>query len=439
MAFHLRPMPLSMKKVLIRCTLSVSLLLALAAGCMAWWLWGWRVGGGELRFHESWAPEHCAEMQAIAHDLCGLQEQLIASKELIEASGWGVETHATYRKGKWEWVPDFTNQKAWQESLAAALFAKSYAAPLLDSLKALAADGQVATRAQEAAAVAQVACRTRHIELAKELTRRGADVNAMLSFMGEKSGSCFQTAIHGKGYVGDTCAPLAERLSLLEVMLHCGADPNAHSTDHGKFITHIGIYLSASNRNAPDHGAMLEWLLDHGLRIEDANDVEGAAMVLTCEGTLPAFKRIVQKALLPLTPENKARLLSRIAGVPCAESEQKTLWLLEELGTDPNYTIMLAENDEESGKKASKAAPSHRLPLPAEKLAHELRYFGTPRTAEDESALTYTFRLLDILFAHGARLDNPTSYTPTDPSLRTRYQSLLQKYHLIPDPSDSSM
>lgn len=405
----------------LRGALALVLLLLLAAGGFAWWLWGWRVGG--LTFHESWLPEQRAEMLSLADDLRSLPRDFLHSdliSTLDRMRGYG-ERNAD---GTWTWHPITRSQ--WEKWLTAAEVGKLFAAPILGSLQQVAAEGQCRADARAAGLVAQAACRTLHPALAKELIRRGADVNAAfnlseLSGLPEKAESCFQSAIAGKAYFSDARLPLAERFELLKLMLEHGAD-----VSYNKASSLLSAYISAASETEPDHGAMLEWLLDHGLSIENADDLENAFLTLSCEGTLPAFKRMVQKGHIPLTPEFKSRLLNRIAISPTPDSEQKALWALEELGADPNYILTRTiEDEDEEGNPIETRVPDVSL------VENVARYL--PAYESDAERQAAALRLLDILLAHGAKLpENAADLAPAEPSLRRRYMEVLMKHGITP-------
>ena len=404
----------------MRGALALVFLLLLAAGGFAWWLWGWRVGG--LTFHESWLPEQREEMLSLADDLRSFQRDFLHS-DLISCfdglCGYGEQN----ADGTWTWHPVTPSQ--WEKWLTAARVAKIFAAPILSSLQQVAADGQCRADARAAGLVAQAACRTLHPALAKELIRRGADVNAAfniseLSGLEEKAESCFQSAIAGKAYFSDERLPLAERFELLKLMQEHGAD-----VSYNKASSLLSAYLSAASETEPDHGAMLEWLLDHGLTIDNADDLENVSLTLSREGMLPAFKRMVQKGHIPLTPEYKARLLNRIAINPTPDSELKALWVLKELGADPNYILTFTKEDEdEEGNPIVTQVPEPSL---TEKILRDLPACKT----EDERQVL--LRVLDVLLAYGAKLpENVLDRAPADPTLRRRYMEVLKKHGIIP-------
>ena len=371
--------------------LALFALLLLAAGGGAWWLWGWRAGG--LSFHESWNEKQRQEMLALAEDVRGLQKGALAAYPAASS----LVKHP---------APEFITLTA--DYLSAALAAKLVGEPIMSALKQLAKTGDAKQNPGEAGMVAWAACRSLHLGLARDLILRGADANASLSMkVGDSPAwlasalklndfpirpgaiegeSCFQAAIHGKAFFSEHCAPLAERLALLEFMLEHGAD-----IAHHKHFSILCALLSDSG-SQPDRGAALEWMLDHGLTIETMDDVENAGLLLAHEGTLPAFKRIVQKKQFPLDPESKARLLHRIATSPMADSEQKILWALDELGADPNFTMSFKEvREDANGQPIIINRPDKPL---IEKMTNYLDFYN-----EAEAAISR--RMIDILHDHG--------------------------------------
>lgn len=396
--------------------LALLALLLLAAGCGAWWLWGWRLGS--LSFHESWSAPQRAELLALADDLRGFQRSIVDHRRRHASDGTYAHL-VMHDDGSVSWGT--SSLSPWEEEYVAAMSAKFVAAPLMDSLKRMTAKGQDAVSPQEAGLLAQAAIRTLRPQLAAELIRRGADVNAKHVFKNpfdeELEGeSTFQYAITGNAYFSEASIPLAERLALLDLMLEHGAD-----VTYKKAYSLLSAYISAAAKDAPDHGAALEWLLSHGLTIESPDEVENAAMTLACQGTLPAFKRLAQKGLLPLTPENKARLLRRCLATPDAESEAKALWLLEELGADPTFTLFYSYEDQDD-----EGNPVIQQKQNAPIIESITRYLPIYKTEEE---CRYALRLLNLLLAHGAHLpENAADTAPTFPALRDAYMELISKH-----------
>ena len=396
--------------------LTLLVLSLLAAGGVAWWLWGWRAGG--LSFHSCWNEQQQAEMRALADDLRGFQRGIIDSRILHAYDGMYDVYLKKNDDGAFVWVSDTFNR--WEEEWTAAVGAKRLAAPILRSLKRMAAEGQDAVSPQEAGLVAQAAIRTLRPQLAAEFIRRGADVNAKHVFkdqFGETEGeSTFECTLVGNAYFSKACIPLAERLALLELMLKHGAKISS-----SKNTPLILAFISAFSEVAPDHGAVLEWLLDHGYTIQSAHDVEIAAMSLSCRGTLPAFKRIVQKGQFPLSPENKARLLRRIISSPNAESEEKARWALDELGADPN-TAIFSTQESEDNEGDPIMIQMQDSPI-IESITRYLPIY------ESEEKCSYGLRLLELLLNHGASLpENAADRAPQFPALRDRYMEIISKF-----------
>lgn len=404
--------------------LALVALLLIASGVFSWWLWGWRLGG--LHFHDSWTPEQRAEMQGLADDMRGFQRFVVDSSILHVHDGLirAVKLNADGTS-----VHHYSILTPLEEEIVAALCAKYVAAPILSTLKRIAADGVESCSPEDAGIVAQAALRTFRTSLAKKLIVCGADVNASFARLwnaeGEEGERVFQSVIAGKRFCNyahsDAVIPLAERLSLLKLMREHGAD-----FSYDRAISLLLAYVSAASESEPDHGAMLECLLDNGLTIVNPDEVENMAMVLSCNGTLPAFQRIVQKGQIPLTPENKARLLNRIVMAPSSESEAKALWALEELGADPNYLVMFTvEDEDEDGNPIQVQKPDSPL---VEKIA---RYLPLHETEEEKQ---YALRLLEILLAHGAHLpDDAAALVPEDAALRDRYLETLKKASPLPE------
>lgn len=397
--------------------LALLVLLTLTIGGVAWWLWGWRVGG--LSFHESWSEQQRTEMLGLADDMRHFQRDFVNSEFLRN------EVTFYYKIGHKSSDNEESSQRSildrLQYELAAAVGAKLIAGSILDTLKQLAADGAEHIAPQKAAMVAQAACRTQHIALAKELILLGADANAELTLpwlsKDLKGETCFQSAIACKPYFSDKLAPLPERIALLELMLEHGANPSIN-----KHYTILSALISALTGDEPDRGAMMEWVLDHGVTVESASEIENVSLLLNCEGTLPTFKRIVQKGLIPLTPENKARMLHRCIACLTNDSAEKANWLLNDLGADPNYiiTYTIEEEDDEGNSTTRESS----WPICTEQIVKQLHY-----SSQDTATQERVLEMLDILLAHGAKMpENAAELVPQNPALRERYMELISKY-----------
>lgn len=354
-----------MKKLLK--TALILLLLALLTLAFLWCrsAWTWR----SLSYHESWTHEQRADLQELADTVSELYDETKHTKH----SKYMVEAYAMLREvarsGRAE---AFTPSTHCSAAYLAAVYAK--------------------------------------MDLLRELTRRGADLNlptTLIPKLSPMTETPFQAAIHP--FIRSV--PIAQRLEMLEFMLAHGADIQKGQ----KMPSFIHAYASAKDG---DKGAMLEWLLEHGLTPDSERELDTICAHLHHPGTLPVIQRLVEKKLLNTDSADIGYALLTAALISAPEDRlEKLRWVLS-LGVDPNYR------------------PEHKpgdLPeSPALNIA--LRFLA--RASADEAP--DLLQALDILFRHGARpTQEPGDSSfyhedgqPSTPELREAYKALLDKYGL---------
>lgn len=418
------------RKYLAYSALGAAGLLALTAAGGAWWLWGWRVGS--LHFHESWAPEQQERMLALDAEIC----HSIARKIELDdrsAAEWqeamGEATSPTARSfgravrdalglsagGLARYRRIIETAAEWRPILASARAA----------LKEAAASGKGTAEVPALhISLAQLACGYGQMGLVQDLVRHGAAPNAAYpTSVPEYPQTLFHTAI--------SCTPLicsnafwearptataAERQALLGFLLQHGARINELQTDRHNPALHEGVLCAWAL--GQDGGAMLEWLLEHGLRVR-TQDIALPAYLLGCNGTLPLFQRLMSKGLLPTGQQEDARLLHACllrAAVRACDSEdpdtvEKVRWALEELHADPNAVPTLPGEENSS-------------PL-ADDCASYLRFLTA-----DKPHARQRLAILDLLLAHGAKLEHPERYIPIEETLRQEYMQVINKHNI---------
>lgn len=350
-----------MKKLLK--TALILLLLALLALAFLWGrsAWTWRA----LSYHESWSPEQRADLQELADTVSELYDDTqhtLHSKYMVEAYAMLREVA---RSGRAEAFTPTTHCSA---AYLAAFFGK--------------------------------------MDLLRELTLRGADLNLPATlfldlFMPETP---FQAAI----YIYTRSVPIAQRLEMLEFMLAHGADIQKGQ----KMLSFIPAYASAKDG---DKGAMLEWLLEHGLTPDSDRELDTICRHLHHPGTLPVIQRLVEKKLLNTDSADIGYYLLTAALISVPEDRQEKLrWVLS-LGVDPNYH---PESDPDDLPK------SPALDIPVRFLAQA-----------DADEAPDLLQALDLLLTRGARPTQEsdfydTDYYPTAPEIRAAYKDLLTKHHI---------
>ena len=423
--------------------LALFALLLLAAGGGAWWLWGWRAG--ELSFHESWTPEQRADLQALSGQMLHFSREMNESKLIEKYVQMEQMFDEATRKGLQEFAdrhPDVKislpekrsprNPSKWMQRISEDIVTRLVMAEPYCALRKIAATGR--GDAAPGASVAQVACRMGYMALAEELIRRGEDPNTPLHIIGVPVETPFQSAMVCLSYFSGEAAPVEQRFKLLDTMLEHGADINARTgcvEDANERNAHLLLALVSAITPPYDHGAILEWLLEHGLSIRNDRDEKEAACLLNQgDGTLPTYRRLVQKGLLPDSPRMKAHLL-RCAVSATQDAEAKTLWCLDELHADPNFVLMEAhDSEDQDGNTIIEMRPTDHI---IHTILRRINSYADPKDAEDMAEFDTALRLLDILMEHGATPGDRKSYIPIpeDETLRARLLDALHK-HTIP-------
>ena len=416
-------------------------LLAVALAGGAWWLWGWKLG--ELRFHESWSPEQRAELQTLANEMKSfsrdVEESNILEKyqeTLDEAITEALKT--TAEEFEKEGVKINLTQKSPRrhehrlldsicfDAGTRMIMAQPYAA-----LRRLTSTGKGDSQAQ--ASVAQVAFRLGHLDLAIEIIRRGENPNAGTQFF-DISESAFQSAMlcdHYHDYSRIT--PIEDRIRLLNVMREHGADINARKEFFPKLKgydenAHILYFTLSALRTPHDHGAILKWLLEHGMHIDNVYDERAVAHIMVYPGTLPTMQSIW--ALLPDTPRMKARLLRSAVEDKTPEALDKVRWCLDTLGADPNFNNSFMEYEEEDDGSITEKERVQGSAI--DHLLRRVPYARPPVSEENREEFEIWLQKLDLLMEHGAKPSGKRRFVlpPKDESMRKRYEEALQKHHI---------
>ena len=422
----------------LRSFLVLFALLLLAAGGGAWWLWGWRAGG--LTFHESWTPEQRADLQALSGHMLHFGREMRESKSAEKFDRMAQAIEEAVRKFieknpdapiELPEKPDSQSPSEWQQRISDDIVSRVVMAERYSALRKIAATGRGDVAPGQS--IAQVACLLGYTALAEELIRRGEDPNTAMPIRGSQFETPFQSAMVCDSYISGEAAPVEQRIKLLETMLEHGADINARTgcvEDADERNAHLFYALLSATTPPYDHGAIMEWLLEHGLSIRSDRDEENAASLLIYgDGSLPTYRRLVQKGLLPDSPRMKAHLL-RCAVSATHDAEAKTLWCLDELHADPNFVLMEPHNSEDQdGDFIVEMRPKNHIIYA---ILRRISSYADPKDAEDMAEFDTTLRLLDILMEHGATPGDRKSYIPIpeDETLRARLLDALHKHNI---------
>lgn len=435
-------------KRILRVLIVILILGMLGASYGAWWLWGWKLGG--IRVHESWSPQQRDELLMLAQDMRDFKKNLTSSgfaekkhqmeaaleealqksledfKESLETREDGDEISVPKLEMSPRQYVRTVMDDITEHVMAKLLMARPYA-----KLRQLAATGEVDPTSD--VSVAQVACRMGYIDIAAEIIRRGEDPNIGITLF-DFTESAFQSALLCEHYFDYTKNTPAEgRIPLLNVMLEHGANINKRNTppEYANDTNVHFVYASISAMRSPsDHGAILKWLLEHGLQIISDSDEVAAANILAYEGTLPTIKELFQKGLLPDTPRMKAILLQ--AALQRDANLDSVLWCLDELGADPNLEIIRKEYDEDEDGKVIVSERSDGTAADCF-TRNGFSYYGKrPLSDEDKKELENNLRIMECLLAHGAQLKIKKHFfkIPEEGGMRERYMEVLNKYHV---------
>ena len=416
---------------ILRSVLALVLLLLLAAGGFAWWLWGWQVGG--LRFHESWTPAQRAELQAIhdnhvkgmVRDYLALQEECKANLDNIKDSS-GKELAS----GLMKLFFPLHDRPSFVQYIELSVGFRPVCIMMDEVLRHVAATGRADYYcAENKLSAAYIAARCGKLDLVKELVLRGNDPNLPLLILPEKADDAdarryetvFQAAIACAPYFSGEVPPLTQRLELLDWLLAHGADINAYARQGRENMPLLIAAIACMRENdqlpPEQRGLLLLWLLDHGLQVDVGCDSGFLNKQLAaCNPSL--LPRIMEKVYPDSpTPEQKARILRAFLESGVQDKAAKVRWALEVLGADPNLPIMREQLDEED---------LDRQETPTMKLAVPRRVF-LPMEEEDEAEFDEQLAALDILLAHGGKMERPGRDAPELPALRERYFKVLRQ------------
>lgn len=375
-------------------TLGLAGVAALAAAGGAWWLWGWRVGS--LHFHESWSPEQWVELAAFDADLLSYVEK---QNEMMDAALAAMEEKEKAFEAA-EAAPPFEQfallimntvllkqhpeaaLPRWLRHLSTAIRERAQLAPHRRALKEAAESGRgdVVSRLDAAWSMplVHVLCRAGRLGLVQEFVLRGANPNGTHFNIppGESvpQETLFQTAILCEPWVPfATRPPLEQRLELLEFLLAHGASPAPHPENGISTTTYAATlaYHARKEGFSEDGPRMLEWLLEHGLTPEERNSYT-AILLSLLRDDLPTAQRLLEKGFLS----------SALTHNPSAIKQ-----------------LLKDTTDAAQSKKQRKRA-------------------------------LQSLHLLDLLLAHGAKLEHPEQYTPTEETLRQEYTKVINKYRL---------
>ena len=386
-------------------------LLAVELAGGAWWLWGWKLG--ELRFHESWSPEQRAELQTLAHHILHFRQDYQASPEM-EAQRLVERLNAALQKGSSALLQAHNaTQPSKLESLLLDIKLRGMLAPAYQALRHLASTGKASKN--KGISVAQIACRMQMLELAKEIIRRGEDPNAGFD---QEEETAFQSALLCQSYFDyDYQIPsVEERLSLLTVMLEHGAKVNLRTAAPYPRNTCIISAIISAQSDPPDHGAVIEWLFDHGLKVSTPSDERDAACLAGLEGVLPTLQRLVQQGHLPNTERMKTLLLHNAVTSTAADTPEQTRWLLEELKADPTRAIEPEDADE-----------------PAPTSTSSVLDMISSGSSYDPAGFRIHLQTLDLLLQHGAQLPENLAL-PRSRALRQEFNAFLKEHGREPHP-----
>ena len=376
--------------------LTLVVLLLLAAGGFAWWLWGWRVGG--LTFHESWTPEQRADLQAMADRVKKIADDAVNRKN-----------------------DELNNLMGSPSTLQELVELRPTLARTYSELKRTAAEGKAPEHDEIAFPMTYLAARVGKPALARELVSRGDDPNNAY-FSDSIRESSFQAAIACMPFElnSKNSVPIPVRQALLEHMLAHGAQqsiPQPMGDNHA--ITSATYAIISAMRG--DKGAMAEWLLEHGYKVNTAQDrLLFAIMLSSGEGTLPAVRRIVEKYYGELNDLDRYTLLHHSLSL-APDTVEKVRWALEELHADPNAERPEQNDDIYLRASAMQTFCSEELSV--------LTILPEEGAADLKEQHRQRLEILDLLLSHGGKMDgNPRAYMPADAALREEYIKIMVKH-----------
>lgn len=456
---------------------------AIAAGAGAWWLWGWRAG--ELTYHPSWTPEQRAELHALDANICHAVEMCLGMyaewdemlSHVVEEQTTTEEEEAQYAKGE-KLRPDVGARLLKRINPLLGLSAKwryvittygmrSLLVEWRSALKQVAAGGhgEATAHRESGMTLAQVASRFGQLELVRGLVLHGADPNngLIIPDSNNRKETLFQTTLACIPFFGGAAPPVQERQALLEwMMAEHGAliDGGQEDTERIGHDSLLHAMLSAF-REEDSSGAMVEWLLEHGLK-PNLKDVTYMEMLLHIDHMLPTMRRIHQKGylgILATDAQSRAKILrSAITNHDCedGQSVERVRWALDELGADPSFTVLKDESEADEAAKVTEddaantcnadapddeedddgetASQVTRNNLRAETPTIELCLLNILCLPKGELSKDYEqqvaddLAILDLLLERGLRATDFSRFTPQQPAVREQYKAILSKH-----------
>lgn len=415
---------------------------ALAAGGGAWWLWGWRVGG--LSYHESWSPEHRAELATMDDKICHMVE---AEVEFIEQLEKSLQSHLEKQppaNDEDELHPDVgwrlykrmnplaSLPRGWRFVVSSAAM-RDMLAEMRAALKEAAASGRgkVCAMRLEQMSLAHAAIRLGQLGLVRELIQRGESPNTALINPADPTirETLFQSAILCMPFtIGAPIPSVQERKELMEYMLEHGALVDGGQTDEEvERNGHYSAILCATSAmfGEGDGGELFEWLLEHGLTLTPKMSI--IAAILRSEGSLPTMRRLHSKGLLGCWAENpqlRAKMLRTLLleSSYTPEIVEKVRWALEELGANPALPVL------RDGEADDKNPPREDTPTINLCLCNFYSLDADELSEEKQARATAVLAILDLLLTHGARPENPEDYIPQNAAAREQYLAILTRH-----------
>lgn len=315
------------RKRILSLGLAVGAVSLLLLGHTVWRLYGWSLP--ELHFHESWPPDRREELQELG-DL--LRHRLLADYRLRDAAPGAAKAAPLGLDRAAHWIADLRADLRARMAMSHAL------RPIYGKLRRAAADG----RSDDLSPIAHLAARMSKPALVRELVLRGANPNAVFMSADRKWETIFQASIICSPPVPEMVeerAPQAERLRLLVWLLEHGAEANANHDMTLPLAVLADSLDSQSDDDTYIPGAIIECLLDHGLKLESETDRKLVCLILSLEGALPTMQRILRKGYLDIAdPAVLSELVTNAATCSAPDAAAKTRWALN-LGADPQQAL----------------------------------------------------------------------------------------------------
>lgn len=259
------------------------IILLLAAGGGALWLWGWTWKGAPT-FHESWTAE---ERAALTEFDIHLRQQY--AEDII----YGMMYYAqTFREIK----GDEPISPGMAERLAAAYTARMVGAPIAEMLHSIAESGDASAadsvNFQEFHGItpAIIAAQTGHLKALEALVKHGADPNAIAFSQPDEYTEPMEietpiSPLLNGNFTNGRKLPWEQRRQTAEFLLAHGGNLNA-SRSINKLSCDMPLMLHEQNRIAP-----WEWALDHGMNMTPNN----LGLIATFAEGRPVLERVLRE------------------------------------------------------------------------------------------------------------------------------------------------